>query len=402
MMQNWRSISSVRYSFNGNSEEGLKKFYLVMVVSLNLALYKTYKGKKYKKFAILFSTLENDKQVFNMYCHEAEFVSNFEQIVDGPKSLKSELLDEMKGEKFTKIIDELPNGKFLGATIIFDEQSRKISLGEDPLQMPVNSSNWLLFFICTMLTSDILFDDKGLMFEYYPLSKLIAYYLDTDKIDFSRIKINPDNFEEWDYYYPEYDREVEESKKRFAKIFEKDIKENEFKNLQINTPKTKSEFIKIIVDIINEFKVMVETEGYKLLFDDGDCPRDESICQTLFIVYLKKYCRFIGIDVTKEPETGRGNIDFRFSKGVNLVAHIEIKKDNNPKLKDSIKKQLKTYMDADQVWIGCLIIFNFGQRDVKEILTNLKKDQQYLVKKENKSIDIIMIDARKKTSASKL
>lgn len=390
MKENWRSLPSARYSFKGGSDSELRSFYVLMVVSLNLALYKTYRGKQYKKFAVLISTIEDEHRVFNLYCHDAEFIANFKQIVDGSFELKESLLKEVREKQFLEIIKVLPNKvKFKGVTIVYDEQSRKMALGAEPLQMPATTSSGLLCLLETMLTSDIISDDSGLLFDFHPLSKLLAYTLDNDKIDFSRIKINPANNEEWDYYYPKYDKEIEDNLKSLKLGKEKEPK-----------PEDENEFIDTITLLLNNFKVAIENYGYRLISDNGK-PGSEKKVQTAFLFYFKEYCKTLNIDVTKESDTGRGPVDFRFSNGVDFISHIEIKKDSHPKIKDSLKKQLKTYMDSEKVRIGFLIIVDFGEKDLVEELKTLKRDKINL-EKEGKYIEIIVVDARKKKSASKL
>lgn len=189
---------------------------------------------------------------------------------------------------------------------------------------------------------------------------------------------------------------------KFQKIFDNEIEENKFKYKSIEIPRNIQEFRNIIYEIIIDLKKMVENEGYKLLLDDYGQPRDETICQILFNVYLKKYCNILDIDTTKEPDTGRGLIDFRFSKGVNYIAHIEIKKGSNPKLEHGLKKQLPTYMGADGANIGFLVIFDFGQKKIDSILKKIKKEKEDIIKNKKMLIDIIRIDAKKKISASKV
>ncbi len=68
-MTNWRDIPFLQYGVDqpeeGEISSGLKK----IVLSLNLAVEKTFKGSKYKKFAILFTTFnEINEYVFEIMC----------------------------------------------------------------------------------------------------------------------------------------------------------------------------------------------------------------------------------------------------------------------------------------------------------------------------------------------
>lgn len=243
-------------------------------------------------------------------------------------------------------------------------------------------------------------DPNGLIFEYYNLRKLVFYNMDTGKIVFSRITINADNYEEWDYYYPEYDREVEENKKRYEEKIEREFSEELFESKQIKIPKNEDRFLDIVDEIITDFKNMIENEGYKLLLDNNGKPRHEEYSQILFNVYLKNYCRSVGIDLTREVQTGRGLIDFRFSSGVHFIAHVELKKENNPKLTHGLSKQLPTYMISEKVRLGFFVIFEFGMKDISELKDKLEKQRIELEREKGIKLRIIYINAKSKPSAS--
>lgn len=403
-MPEWRPIPNVRYDIDIESEDAVRKAFLRITLCLNLALEETFAGTKYKKFAILCSTIDEDgKPTFELTCHEVEFMSNFERFMDGYYS-KEDAENKVNSmvDKFTRVIDKFHIERLFAASVVYDEQAKIISLGETPLHMEITTTSGLLFHISNMVNSHFIVDPDGLIFEHYPLTKFIAFNLDTDRIDVSKIRINVDNYEDWDFYYPEYEREVEERRMRLQEAFEEMIEDEEIKIMQIETPGNMNEFKAIIEEIIMDFRKVVETEGYKLLHDDNGQPRDESICQTLFNVHLKKYCKMKGIDLTKEPETGRGPVDFRFSDGVDYVAHIEIKKDANPKLEHGLEKQLPTYMEADEVNVGFMIIFDFGEKDIDSVVDRMNEEKVQLMDSKGLMIEIIRIDSRQKASASKV
>lgn len=402
-MTNWRDIPFLQYGVDqpeeGEISSGLKK----IVLSLNLAVEKTFKGSKYKKFAILFTTFnEINEYVFDIMCHEVEFMANFKKFVEGVHSKKDAetILEGIWYPKFSKLIARVPVGKFMAATIVYDEQVGKITLGEEPLQMDVTTTSGLLFLLSSMSNNPIMIDSNGLIFEYYNLRKLVFYNMDTGKIDFSKLKINVDNYEEWDYYYPEYDREVEENKKRYKEIIEKELPEELFESKQIKLPKNEDQFLEIIDEIITDFKNMVENKGYRLLLYDNGKPRHEELCQILFDVYLKNYCRSVGIDLTREVQTGRGHIDFRFSSDVHFIAHVELKKEDNPKLTHGLSKQLPTYMISEKVKLGFFVIFEFGMKDISGLKDKLEKQRIELEREKEIKLRIIYINAQSKPSAS--
>ena len=403
-MTDWRPIPTIQCTINDESEDTVHKAIFKIILCLNLALEESFGEAKYKKFAVLCSTIdESGTPIFELTCHEVEFMANLGKFIDGyySKDYIDNILKKMVNKKFSKVINKLRMDTLFAASIVYDEQGGEISLGEVPLQMPLTTTSGLLFQISSMVHSDIMVDSSGLIFEHFPWTKFMAFNLDTDTIKVSQIHINVDNYEEWDFYYPEYEKEVEENRRKLQSIYE-DMIEEDFDVHQIETPRSITDFKDIVERIIIDFKKMVEIEGYKLLHDDFGQPRDERICQTFFYVYLNKYCKTMGIDLTKEPETGRGPVDFRFSNGVEYVAHIELKKDANPKLEHGLKKQLPTYMEADEVNVGFILIFDFGERDIDSIVESMEEEKERLKESKNLLIEIVRIDARQKVSASRV
>lgn len=399
-MTNWQNIPTLHYELDQPEKGEVSVGLRLILLSLNLALEKTFKGRKYKKFAILFSTLnENGDYIFKITCHEVELIANLEKFLNRTYSMEVEsILESMRG-KFSQTIDKFPFGQYMAATIVYDEQAGKITLGKEPLHMDVTTTSGLLFFLASMCESHIIYDPDGLVFDYYNLRKLMV-----DNIDYGinplRIRINTEDYEEWDYYNPEYDREVEVNKKLFKDKLEKELPKTLFEPKEIKIPITEKEFFEIVDEIIFNFKNMIENSGYELLWDESGNQRKEEICQVLFEVCLKNYCKSRGIDLTREPETGRGPIDFRFSSTVDYIAHVELKKDSNPKLAHGLSKQLPTYMSSEDVRLGFFIIFVFGNKDISKLKEKLEKQRTELEKNQNLKLRIIYIDVKPKPSAS--
>ena len=165
-------------------------------------------------------------------------------------------------------------------------------------------------------------------------------------------------------------------------------------------PENEEEFLEIVDEIISDFKNIVENSGYKLLLDENEKPRDEELCQILFYLYVKKYCQIMGIDLTREVETGRGPVDFRFSSTVHFIAHLELKKENNSKLAHGLSKQLPTYMNSEGVRLGFFIIFDFGTKNISKLKENLEAQRIELERDKGIKLRIVYVDAKPKLSAS--
>ncbi|MGB9927809.1 MAG: hypothetical protein ACPK85_05325 [Methanosarcina sp.] len=401
---NWRPIPFIQYTINHPQGSEIWNVFKKVFWSINLSLLKTFKGQKYKKFAIFFSLMYGkNESIFEIMCHEVEFVANFVNFMDEKYSEKEvvPVFEGMKGQ-FSKLINSMPLGKHIAATIIYDEQVGEITLDINSLNLDTMTTSWLLFFLEDMISRKMIFDSSGIIVDNYNLRKLVFYNMDTEELDFSRIQINVDNYEEWDYYYPEYDREEEIYRQQYKAKIEKDFSENLLEIEELNFNDNEKDFLKIIDKIIVDFKNLVENRGYRLLWDEYGNPRDEESCQILFDIYAKKYCQNVGIDLTREVETGRGPVDFRLSSNAHFTAHVEFKKESNSKLSHGLTKQLPTYMSSEDAKIGFFVIFDFGTRDISKLKNDLEAQRIELERDKEIILRVVYIDARMKLSASKL
>lgn len=401
---NWRPIPFIHYMINHRQGSEIWDVFKKVFWSINFSLLKTFKGQKYKKFAIFFSLVYGkNESIFEIMCPEVEFVANFVNFMDGKYS-EEEVVRVFEGirGKFSKLIDSMPLGKHMAATIIYDEQVGEITLDIKSLNLDAMTTSWLLFFLEDMISRKMIFDSSGIIVDNYNLRKLVFYNMDTEELDFSKIQINVDNYEEWDYYYPEYDREVEVYKQQYKAKIEKELSESLPEIEELDFLDTEEGFLEIITKIITDFKTLVENNGYGLLWDEYGNLRDEDSCQTLFNIYAKKYCQNVGIDLTREVETGRGPVDFRFSSNAHYIAHVEFKKENNPKLSHGLTKQLPTYMSSENARIGFFVIFDFGTKDISKSKVYLETQRIELERDKGIILRVIYIDARLKLSASKL
>lgn len=135
-----------------------------------------------------------------------------------------------------------------------------------------------------------------------------------------------------------------------------------------------------------------KNDGYRIFYVDGKPVRRESDLQLLF--------RFVWhatkLDVNREVNNGRGPADYKISFGADNATIVEFKLANNTSLKKNLANQLEKYMDANNTKFGIKVIMYFTseeQTKVNKILKELNLD--------NKP-NVILIDARKKKSASKV
>ncbi len=132
------------------------------------------------------------------------------------------------------------------------------------------------------------------------------------------------------------------------------------------SPASEAEFIEIIAKLIAEFQFYVkEKKGNKLLWL-GDTPAPELNAQILFDLLTDQYSRLADINTDREIETGRGPVDFKFSKGQKYQALLEVKRATNNQLEHGLEKQLPTYLHADRVRIGFYVVICYDEVDMKK------------------------------------
>lgn len=132
---------------------------------------------------------------------------------------------------------------------------------------------------------------------------------------------------------------------------------------------------------------------YKLLWINGEKPSKEADVQLLFkLVWMGS-----SFDLNREPNNGRGPVDYAVSKGSMNKSIVEFKLASNTRLKQNLQKQVPIYKEANKTDCGITVILFFTEKEQKKVENLL--NELGLAGNEQ----IVTIDARKdnKTSASK-
>lgn len=142
---------------------------------------------------------------------------------------------------------------------------------------------------------------------------------------------------------------------------------------------------------INYLKQVIENnDGYRLFYINGNPIKREDDLQ---IIYRLTWFAS-DFDVNREPNNGRGPVDYAISKGAKDKTLIEFKLASNSKLKQNLKKQVEIYEEANNTYNSIKVILYFDNsefRKVGKILKELKIDN---------NPNIVLIDAGSKISAS--
>jgi hypothetical protein len=142
------------------------------------------------------------------------------------------------------------------------------------------------------------------------------------------------------------------------------------------------------------FKHYVEhQDGYRLINREGRPPGTEGDVQLFFGLVM------VGttFDVNREPNNGRGPVDFKLSKGAFDKSLIEFKLASNTKLKRNLEKQVAIYEEANQTKRSVKVIVVYTESDARRVAGILKELNL------NDTESVVVIDARSdnKPSGSK-
>jgi hypothetical protein len=162
-----------------------------------------------------------------------------------------------------------------------------------------------------------------------------------------------------------------------------------------------ADFVKVLIEAFNTF--IVDNSGYKLLWNDKPkTPKKEEAAQLLFHGLMKEYCKANNIDISREVNSGRGPVDFKFSNGYTERVLIEVKRASSSKLVQGLTQQLPQYLTTEDIDIGYYVVIVQKDEEFKKVST-LKGVAKKLSGELNKYIDVFIIDATdKKPSASNL
>jgi len=145
-----------------------------------------------------------------------------------------------------------------------------------------------------------------------------------------------------------------------------------------------AEFLQFITSVIHQFRLYVEEQrGFKLLWNDEQKvtesdkkerkPRDEDTAQCLFAGIVTSYCQANNIDISREVETGRGPVDFKFSSGYEKRVLVELKLAKSPKLKQGRLHQLPAYLKAQQIQYGYYVVIAYEKKELERIDKMIKE-----------------------------
>ena len=175
-----------------------------------------------------------------------------------------------------------------------------------------------------------------------------------------------------------------------------------FKNLKSSgisflsrNPGEKSSY-QVALEVINIFKEWVEYNRGWDVIQSADSRKREKIVQRLIHLGAKNYITTNKMDISFEPDAGRGPVDFKVSKGDDITV-VEVKLSSNSQYLHGYEIQVEEYAMAEHALYRIYVMLDLGNPGrVKKLLD---KHEERLDMGED-CPELIIIDSTEKDSAS--
>jgi hypothetical protein len=154
----------------------------------------------------------------------------------------------------------------------------------------------------------------------------------------------------------------------------------------------------LVHDTIAFFKRHVENGNRWEELWAGDKPKRERASQLIYYAIADSFCKANDVDISPEANMGGGPIDFKFSKGYSSRVLVEMKRSGGSVV-HGYQKQLEFYKEASQTDFAVFVVMDYGDMGGK--LAAIQQIHRERNEAGERASDIIVIDARKKASASK-
>jgi hypothetical protein len=109
--------------------------------------------------------------------------------------------------------------------------------------------------------------------------------------------------------------------------------------LTLTQDEANADLVAVVKKICEKFRWHIEQHGELLVLPDGT-GRPERCAQILFYAVADGYCAQNDLDLSREPNAGRGPVDFKISRGYVQRVVVELKLSSNPRGLDGLLAQL--------------------------------------------------------------
>jgi hypothetical protein len=164
------------------------------------------------------------------------------------------------------------------------------------------------------------------------------------------------------------------------------------------TSPSAAELRRVVNEVTAQFKHLVEDCDLSRLLWDNSNPKPEKAAQLVYFGVADSYCKANDIDISPEVHSGGGPVDFKFSSGYAGRLLVEMKLSKGTVV-HGYEEQLETYKAAAETEEALFLVIDVGKMGTKLIkIKKIQADRQALGER---TADIVVVDAKRKPSASK-
>lgn len=156
----------------------------------------------------------------------------------------------------------------------------------------------------------------------------------------------------------------------------------------------------LVKSICDHFGELIEDNGLNELLWDKNKLKHERFSQKLFYGIADAYCRANNLDLSPETNSGRGPVDFKISQGYSARVLVEVKYSSSSALVRGYNKQLPIYAQAEKTFDNIYLVLKTTNSE--QTIKTISKLREKQISDKKRAPEIMIVDARKKISASKV
>lgn len=149
--------------------------------------------------------------------------------------------------------------------------------------------------------------------------------------------------------------------------------------------------------ILSEYKNWVENNKGSFVINESNSRHMEKIVQRTIHAVALMYCKEHNWDISPESDSGRGPVDFKISRGTDKTV-VEIKLTSNQQCVHGLEVQIEQYALAEGTNNKVFVLVDTGIGSFR--IEDVYKKHKEMVERGEHPADIVVIDAKPKTSAS--
>jgi hypothetical protein len=236
----WRDLFHLFMPIVGSVSDASNEF---LISELFMGLDRTFRDRPYCQFTGQLRYVERNVQgqtvpMYYLLCHQIDFCESVRRTTElfirsyyaaknDPKAREQLIAEQQKlADAFNREWNANAafdlSSEWLPLEFTVDSAKRVISIRQLPMSLDpltyvsgITSTSELMRFLASYMNAGHVkyFGDAAWYNDNYSLLKLWADFADHRKIEIARVRINADDYEEWDYVNPSVDLEIKNSKK---------------------------------------------------------------------------------------------------------------------------------------------------------------------------------------------